>query len=47
MWERFIKRVLDTMAMICLVFNVNWDKDFGDDEYVIAMRKEERSDRNG
>lgn len=47
MWKRLLKRVLDTMAIICLVFNVNWNEEFGDDEYVLAVREEERSKRNG
>ena len=35
-----MKKVLDIMAAICLLFNVDWDTDFEDDEYVVACRKE-------
>ena len=35
-----MKKVLDIMAAICLLFDVDWDTDFKDDEYVVAMRKE-------
>ena len=37
-----MKKLLDFMAAICLLFDVNWDEEFGDDEYV-AMRKETRN----
>lgn len=37
------KRILDTMAAICLVFNVDWDTDFADDDYVLAHKE----DKNG
>lgn len=39
--EVIMKKILDFMAAICLVFNVDWDKDFEDDEYVIACRENE------
>lgn len=29
-----MKRVLDIMAAICLLFDIDWDTDFEDDEYV-------------
>lgn len=35
-----MKKILDIMAAICLLFDVDWDTDFEDDEYVVAMRKE-------
>lgn len=35
-----MKKVLDTMAAICLLFNVDWDEDFGDDEIAVQMREE-------
>ncbi len=39
-----MKKLLDVMAAICLVFNVDWEKDFGDDEYVLAYRRKEALD---
>ena len=39
-----MKKLLDAMAAICLVFGVDWEKDFGDDEYVLAVRKQEALD---
>lgn len=41
--SNWMKKVLDGMAAICLVFNVNWEEDFGDDEVAIAMRQEEQA----
>ncbi|MCR4893967.1 MAG: hypothetical protein K5911_04425 [Eubacteriales bacterium] len=35
-----MKKLLDFMAGVCLLFDVEWDKDFEDDEYVIAFREE-------
>lgn len=35
------KKVCDIMAEICLCFDVDWDKEFEDDEYVIAYRENE------
>lgn len=35
-----MKKVLDTMAAICLLFNVDWETEFGDDEIAVQMRKE-------
>lgn len=34
-----MRKVLDIMAAICLVFDVDWDTDFEDDEFI----KEERA----
>ena len=33
------KRFLDFIASLCLVFDVDWEEDYPDDEYVIAYRK--------
>lgn len=33
-----MRKVLDIMAAICLVFDVDWDTDFIDDEYVQEER---------
>ena len=35
-----LKKVLDLMAAACLLFDVDWERDFEDDEYVIACRQE-------
>ena len=35
-----MKKILDLMAAACLVFGTDWDRDFEDDEYVIACREE-------
>ena len=37
-----MKKLLDFMAAACLVFGVDWEKDFGDDEYVLAYRAMEQ-----
>ena len=42
-----IYRICDFMASACCVFDVDWDNDFDDDEYVIENRKEELLRRNG
>ena len=36
-----MEKILNLMAAACLVFNVDWSKDFADDEYVVACRREE------
>jgi hypothetical protein len=36
-----MKKLLDVMAAVCLVFGVGWDEDFGDDEYVLKYRARE------
>ena len=36
-----MKKVLDLMAAACLVFGVDWDRDFEDDEFVMACREQE------
>lgn len=33
-----MKKILDFMAAICLVFDVDWDKDFEDDDWVKENR---------
>lgn len=38
-----LNKILDTMAAICLLFDVDWDTDFEDDEYVLAMREKENN----
>ncbi len=35
------KKFLDFVASLCLCFNVDWDKDFEDDEY--CLEKKERA----
>ena len=35
-----LKKVLDLMAAACLLFDVDWEEEFGDDAYVIACREE-------
>ena len=41
MCERVLKWILNTMAAICLVFNVDWETDFEDDEFVLEVRRNE------
>ena len=41
MYDRVLKWILNTMAAICLVFDVDWDEEFLDDEYVIECRRSE------
>lgn len=41
MCERVLKWILNTMAAICLVFNIDWETDFEDDEYVLEVRRNE------
>lgn len=36
-----MKKFLDFMASICLLFNVDWEEEFGDDEWVIEKRRSE------
>lgn len=36
-----MRKILNFMAAACLLFDVDWDTDFEDDEYVLAMRKKE------
>lgn len=36
-----IKKVCNFMAAVCLVFDVDWDEDFEDDEYVCECRRAE------
>ena len=38
--EKNMKKILDFMAAACLLFDVDWSKDFEDDEYVVACRRE-------
>ena len=33
-------KFLDFIASLALVFNVDWETDYEDDAYVVAMRKE-------
>lgn len=33
-------RVLNGFASICLAFNVDWDKEYEDDDYVKVIREE-------
>lgn len=40
MIAQILKKVLDFMAAACLVFDVDWDEDFQDDEYVCESRRE-------
>lgn len=35
-----LERICNFMAACCCLFNVDWDEDFQDDEYVIATRRE-------
>ena len=42
--EVIMKKILNLMAAACLVFDVDWSKDFADDEYVVACRREEALD---
>lgn len=37
-----MKKILDTMATICLLFNIDWDTEFGDDEIALQYREMER-----
>lgn len=39
--ERCVRSFLDFVASLCLCFNVDWDKDFEDDEY--CLEKKERA----
>ena len=36
-----MKKLLDFMAAVCLLFDVDWDTDFEDDEFVKECRKDE------
>lgn len=36
-----LEKICNFMAAICLVFGVDWDEEFGDDEYVIQKRRNE------
>ena len=36
-----MKRLLNFFAAICLLFDVDWDEEFGDDEWVIEKRRNE------
>lgn len=36
-----LERMLNFMAAVCLIFDVNWDEDFEDDEYVKECLKDE------
>jgi hypothetical protein len=40
-WERLKRRLLDFVASLCFCFDVDWDKDFDDDEWCLE-RKENR-----
>lgn len=35
-----IKKICNFMAAACLVFGVDWEEDFIDDEYVCECRRE-------
>lgn len=37
-----MKKFLDLIASFALMFDVDWDKDFEDDAYVLARQEEER-----
>ena len=39
--SNWMRKALDIMAAICLVFDVDWETEYGDDEVAIAMRQEE------
>lgn len=32
-------KVLNGFASICLAFNVDWDKEYEDDDYVVALKE--------
>lgn len=34
-----MRKILDVFAAICLAFNVDWDKEYKDDDYVIALKE--------
>ena len=36
-----IEKICNIMAAACLVFDVDWDEDFLDDEYVCESRREQ------
>ena len=36
------KKILDFMAALCFCFDVDWDKDFDDDEYCLEKKKHVR-----
>ena len=36
-----IEKICNFMAACCLVFGVDWDEEFLDDEYVIQYRRNE------
>lgn len=40
MIAQILKKVLDFMAATCLVFGVDWDEEYEDDEYVCESRRE-------
>lgn len=33
-----MEKILDIFAAICLAFNVDWDKEYEDDDYVLAVK---------
>lgn len=35
-----IKKICNIMAAACLVFDVDWDEEYEDDEYVCETRRE-------
>ena len=39
-----MKKLLDIMAAACLLFDVDWEEEFGDDAYVLACRREEAAE---
>lgn len=34
-----LNHILNVLAMIGLAFNVDWDEEYGDDDYVVALRE--------
>ncbi|GEM_PF-4070786 len=39
-------RFYDFMASLCFVFDVDWDAEYPDDDYVIAYRRAESEAKN-
>lgn len=38
LWDMRLRRLLDFVASLCFCFDVDWDKDFEDDEWCLERR---------
>lgn len=37
--SKLFRKFLDFVASLCFVFNVDWDKDFEDDDYCVERKE--------